>query len=99
MLSACVCVQGKRDVHEVYKLAKRGTCGVEECNPDNGCISVSAFNFCKTCGVAFCHSMHCLNAHMNDNKGKKVKLNKDLTPNEDQGVPKEMPTRKRKGPV
>ena len=94
-----MCVQAKRNVHEVYKLAKRGTCGVEECNPDNGCVSVSAFFYCKTCSVAFCHSTHCLNAHINDNKGKKVKPSKDITPKADQGIPVEVPTRARKGPV
>ena len=68
--------------NEIRRIDNRGNCGIGECKAKGSTMA------CVTCKVRLCRHTECLNAHINEGKGRMLSENRELHVSEDQGEQK-----------
>ena len=75
---------GNAGKHEIRRTDNRGNCGIGDCKAKGSAMA------CVTCKVRLCRHTECLNAHINERKGRVVSDKVELIVSEDQGEQKEI---------
>ena len=78
---------GDAGKHVIKRIENSGSCGIGECKVPGARMA------CVTCRVRLCRNTDCLNAHINELKGRVVSDKLELKVSDDQGKKKEIPGR------